>query len=60
MPQRPETMLVEREGQKVRINKADFDPSRETDPNEKPKRSPGRPSKRKTEDSDQWQSSTEQ
>lgn len=59
MPQRPETMLVERNGQTVRINKADFDPSRETDPNEKPKRSPGRPSKRSKSD-DQWQSSTEQ
>ncbi|AGH31814.1 hypothetical protein SLPG_00020 [Salicola phage CGphi29] len=59
MPKHPETMLVERNGQTVRINKADFDPKRETDPNEKPKRSPGRP-KRKTEDSEQWQNSTAQ
>lgn len=59
MANHPETMIVERNGQQVRINKANFNPERETDPNAKPKRSPSRP-KRKTEDSETWQSTTEQ
>lgn len=57
--QHPETMTVERNGNQMIINKSDFNPETDKDPNEKPKRSPGRP-KRKTEDSDQWQNTTEQ
>ncbi len=38
MAQHPETMIVERDGREVRINKADFDPKRERDPAQKTRR----------------------